>query len=60
MKASGMKVLGMVGIVMLLSACAGQDRREDRREDRRSEIQTVQPLAAASSAVQQGLVQHLG
>ncbi len=41
-----MKFLGLVTVLVLLSACARDhrlDRREDRREDRRSETQTLQP-----------------
>ena len=60
MKGNRMKALGIVGIVLLLTACAGEERREDRREDRRSEVQTVQPLASTTSSVQLGLAQHLG
>ena len=44
-----MKTMTLVGLVILLSACAGQDRREDRREDRRSELQTTQPASMLSA-----------
>lgn len=44
-----MKTMALVGLVVLLSACAGQDRREDRREDRRSELQTTQPASMLSA-----------
>lgn len=40
-----MKMLTLMSLVVLLSACAGHDRREDRREDRRSELQ--QPGSSA-------------
>lgn len=44
-----MKTLTLVGLVVLLSACAGHDRREERREDRRSELQTTQPASMLSA-----------
>lgn len=44
-----MKTMALVGLVLILSACAGQERREDRREDRRSEIQTTQPASMLSA-----------
>lgn len=34
-----MKILTLMSLAILLTACAGHDRREDRREDRRSELQ---------------------
>lgn len=57
-----MKVIALVSLVLMLSACAGYDRREDRREDRRddrrSELQTNQP-ATMLSATQDALPGYL-
>ena len=44
-----MIAIALVSLVVLLSACAGYDRREDRREDRRSELQTNQPASMLSA-----------
>ncbi len=55
-----MKTLGIFGLVFLLTACAGHERREDRREDRRSDLQTVQPVASLMGTVQLGLPQQAG
>lgn len=44
-----MKAMALVSLVVLLSACAGHDRREDRREDRRSELQSTQPASMLSA-----------
>lgn len=45
-----MKVTVLVSLVVLLSACAGHERREERREDRRSELQTTQPASMLGAA----------
>lgn len=41
-----MKMVTLLSLVLVLTACAGidrrQDRREDRRDDRRSETHTLQ------------------
>lgn len=45
-----MKTVGLLSLVLLLTACAGHDRRQDRREDRRdyrTEVQTQQQIAIA-------------
>jgi len=52
MKVNSMKTLGLLGLVFILTACAGHERREDRREDRRSEAQPTQPATSMSSATQ--------
>lgn len=44
-----MKTVSAITLLLLLSACAGQDRRQDRREDRRSEVQSTQQVAANSA-----------
>lgn len=41
-----MKTLSAITLLLFLSACAGQERRQDRREDRRSEVQSTQQVAA--------------
>lgn len=51
-----MKTVSAITLLLFLSACAGQERRQDRREDRRSEVQSIQQVAA-SHAVEIGILQ---
>ena len=54
-----MKTVGLLSLVLLLTACAGHDRRQDRREDRRdnrTEMQMQQQVASAEATVTRGLV----
>lgn len=48
-----MKTVGLLSLVLLLTACAGHDRRQDRREDRRdyrAEVQMMQQVATAPAS----------
>lgn len=49
-----MKTAGLLSLVLLLTACAGHERREERREDRRdyrSEVQMQQQIAIAPAVL---------
>ena len=48
-----MKTVGLLSLVLLLTACAGHERRQDRREDRRdyrAEVQMMQQVATAPAS----------
>lgn len=59
-----MKMVTLLSLVLVLTACAGidrrHDRREDRRDDRRSELHTLDAAQNVAFATPELVAQRRG